>query len=138
MTARALIFVRAHWRAILAALLLVVLAIEAIGAVHDYGQRQYQAGRNAVIAEDAIAAAQARLDADTRAGVAAQAGIDMHASLDIALPKIEVNTHAAVDRIQTVYLSLPAGSPACVRPPGVQAELDAALRAANAAANGHL
>lgn len=135
----ALLFIRAHWRAILIALSSAALLAWVASAVHDYGQRQYQAGRNAVIAADAIAAAQDRLDADRRAATAAAAGVAMHAALDIALPKLEVTTHAAVDRVQTIYLAQPAAPAAvCVRPQRVQDELDAALRTANAAAAGHL
>jgi len=131
-------FIRAYWRQILAVVILLAVAAWCWHRIVAYGDDRYAAGRNAVIAEEAIAAAQARLDADTHAAIAAQAGVDMHAGLAIALPKIEVTTHAAADRVQTIYLALPADSPACVRPVGVQAELDAALRAANSAANGHL
>lgn len=135
----ALIFVRAHWRAILILLLLIALAIWASITVHDYGQRQYQAGRNAVIAEDAIAAAQGRLDADQRAADAAAAGVAMHATLDIALPRIEVTTNDTIDNIHTIYLAAPVGPAAvCVRPPGVQTALDAARDRANAAARSDL
>ena len=41
----ALLFIRAHWRAILILLLLIALVIWASIAIHAYGQRQYQAGR---------------------------------------------------------------------------------------------
>jgi hypothetical protein len=135
----ALLFVRAHWRAILILLLIAALTAWVSIAVHAYGQRQYQAGRNDVIAADAIAAAQAHLAADQRAGDAAHAGVTMHNTLDIALPRIEVTTHDIVDKIHTIYLAAPAGPAAvCVRPPGVQTALDAARNRANAAARGQL
>jgi hypothetical protein len=133
-----LLFVRAHWRAILLLLLVIVLAVEAISAIRDYGQQQYQAGRNAVIAEDADASAQAGRAADQHAAAAAAAGVALHTKLDIALPRIEATTHAATEKVRTIYLAQPADSRACVRPAGVQAELDAALRAANAAADHQL
>lgn len=136
---KTLLFVRAHWRVILILLLLIALAIWAAIVIRAYGQRQYQAGRNAVIAEDAIAAAQGRLTADQHAAAAAAAGVAMHGTLDIALPRIEVTTHDTADKIHTIYLAAPAGPAAvCVRPPGVQAALDAARDRANAAARGDL
>lgn len=128
-----------YWRPILAAAVLLYLAIAAIGAVHNYGQRQYQAGRNAVLAADAAAATQARQKADQHAANAAAAAVAMHGTLEVELPHIEVAAHAAVDKIQTIYLAAPAGpDTVCVRPPGVQAELDAARDRANAAARGQL
>lgn len=136
---RALLFVRAHWRAILILMLLIALAIWASITIHAYGQRQYQAGRNAVIAEDAAAAAQDRLDADQRAAAAAAAGVAMHNTLDIALPRIEVTANDTIDKIHTIYLAAPAGPAAvCVRPHGVQTALDAARDRANAAAGSQL
>lgn len=127
-----------YWRPILAAAVLLYLAIAAVGAVHNYGQRQYQAGRDAVLAADAAAATQARQKADQHAAAAAAAGVALHAKLDTTLPRIEANTHAATEKVRTIYLAQPADSRACVRPAGVQAELDAALRAANAAADHQL
>lgn len=136
---KAMLFLRRYWLQILIVLLIIALAIWASIAIHDYGQRQYQAGRNAVVAEDAIAAAQARLDADQHAADAAAAGVAMHGTLDIALPRIEVTTHDAIDKIHTIYLAAPAGPGAvCVRPPGVQTALDAARDRANAAARNQL
>lgn len=134
----ALLFVRTHWRALLLLLLVIVLAVEAISAIRDYGQQQYQAGRNAVIAENADASAQATRAADQHAAAAASAGVALHAKLDTVLPRIEATTHAATEKVRTIYLAQPADSRACVRPAGVQAELDAALRAANAAADHQL
>jgi len=132
-------FLRTHWKPILVVLAVLYFAIVAIGKIHAYGQRQYQAGRNAVIAEDAIAAAQARLDADQHATASAAAGVAMHNTLDIALPRIEVASNDAADKIRTIYLAAPAGPAAvCVRPPGVQTALDAARARANAAARGQL
>lgn len=134
----ALLFIRAHWRAILLVLLVAMLAVKSVGAIHEYGQRQYQAGRTAVITENAGAAAQAHRAADQHAAAAASAGVALHAKLDTALPRIEATTHAATEKVRTIYLAQPANSRACVRPAGVQAELDAALRAANAAADHQL
>ncbi|EIL99156.1 hypothetical protein [Rhodanobacter thiooxydans] len=132
-------FLRNHWEPILAGLVVLYFAVVAIGKIHAYGQRQYQAGRNAVIAEDAIAAAQSRLDADQHAAAAAAAGVAMHTTLDIALPRIEVTTHDTVDKIHTIYLAAPAGPAAvCVRPLGVQTALDAARDRANTAARSQL
>lgn len=133
---RAILFIRQYWLQILIVVVAAVLAVEAIGAIHSYGQRQYQSGRNAVIAEDAIAAAQSRLDAAEHERVAAATGVDLHTTLDIALPKIEVSTSESIQKIQTIYLAAPADPAAvCVRPAGVQAELDAARDRANAAAS---
>lgn len=138
-TTLAIDFVRKHWKPIAVAVALAAAAAWAVHAVYAYGERQYQAGRAEVIAQDAIAAQQARQQADKRATDAAIVGATLHRQLDLALPKIEVTTHAAVDKIHTIYLAAPAGPDAvCVRPPGVQAELDAARTRANAAARGQL
>jgi hypothetical protein len=132
-------FVRAYWRQILAALILLVIAAWCWHRIVAYGDARFAAGRNAVIAEDAIAAAQARLDADQHATASAAAGVAMHNMLDIALPRIEVDANDTADKIHTIYLAAPAGPAAvCVRPAGVQTALDAARDRANAAARGQL
>ncbi len=131
----ALLFLRRWWKPILIVVIAIFIAIWCARSIRAYGQRQYQAARNAIIAEEAVAAAQAWLDNATRERLAAKAGADLHTTLDIALPKIEVSTSEAIQKIHTIYVTEAADPAAvCVRPAGVQIELDAARDRANAAA----
>jgi len=128
-----------HWRAILAVLLAAALAWWGYASLQEYGSRQFEAGRQQVLAADAVAAAAAREQADQRAAAAAAAGVDLHIALDSQLPKIETTTHDAAEKIRTIYLAPPAADRAvCERPAGVPTEPDAARRRAYAAARGDL
>lgn len=128
-----------YWRPILAALLLMYFVVVAIGKIHAYGARQFEAGRQQVLAADASAAQAEKAKATQRAADAAAAGIDLHIALDTQLPKIEAITHDAAEKIRTTYLAQPAADRAvCQRPASVQTELDAARSRANAAARGDL
>lgn len=134
-----LAFCRRYWVQILAVLAVVAALALARYAVTAYGARQFEAGRQQVLAADAIAAAAAQAKAEQRATDAAAAGTALHAKLDIALPKIEADTHDAAEKIRTIYLAAPAAAGVvCQRPDGVQAELDAARSRANVAARGDL
>ncbi len=128
-----------YWRPILAVLLLMYFAVVAIGKIHAYGARQFEAGRQQVLAADAAATQAEQAKATQRAADAAAAGIDLHIALDTQLPKIEAITHDAAEKIRTTYLAQPAADRAvCQRPASVQTELDAARSRANAAARGDL
>mgnify|MGYP001096344226 FL=1 len=127
-----------YWRPTLAAVVALLLAGWGYTSLRAYGARKFEAGRQQVLAADALAAAAARAQADQRAADAATASASLHSALDIALPKIEVNTHDAAEKVRTIYLAQPADRSTCVRPAGVQTALDAALRAANAAADRRL
>ncbi|HXE30314.1 MAG TPA: hypothetical protein VN515_00780 [Terriglobales bacterium] len=128
-----------YWRPILAALLVAGLAGWGYNRLQDYGARQFEAGRQQVLAADAVAAQAAQTQATQRAADAAAAGVDLHIALDTQLPKIEATTNDAAEKVRTIYLAQPAADRAvCQRPAGVQEELDAARRRANAAARGDL
>lgn len=127
-----------YWRPILAVVVALLVAGWGYTSLRDYGARQFEAGRQQVLAADALAATAARAQADQHAADAAAAGVSLHSALDAALPKIEATTHDAAEKVRTIYLAQPADRSDCVRPPGVQTALDAALRAANAAADGRL
>ncbi|MEO5811534.1 MAG: hypothetical protein ABIU96_03860 [Rhodanobacter sp.] len=136
--ARVLAFSVRNWRQIVAVLVVLLLAWWIWHSIHAYGARQFEAGRQQVIAADAIAAATAQTQAQQHVTDAAAAGVAMNNRLAVALPQIEVTTHDAIDNIHTIYLAAPAAGTVCARPVGVQAELDAARTRANAAAAGHL
>ena len=72
---------------------------------------------------------------DLRDQTASVARVDMLDYLRVTIPPIEVKAHEAAERIRVVYRDRPLPGQ-CVRPDGVQAELDAARARANAAARG--
>jgi len=128
-----------YWRPILAVLLAAAVAWWGYSSLQDYGARQFEAGRQQVLAADAVATHAEQAKATQRAADAAAAGVDLHIALDTQLPKIEATTNDAAEKVRTIYLAQPAADRAvCQRPAGVQEELDAARRRANAAARGDL
>lgn len=126
-----------YWRQISAVVVVLALIGWAWSKVTAYGDDRFQAGRNAVIAADAIAQAQADIEREVRQALADRRAAALHHDLDLSLPAIEVQSYAAIDKIHTLYLAQPVAA-VCVRPAGVQDELDAALRRANTAASGSL
>jgi hypothetical protein len=127
-----------YWKPIGLALLLLAISIWSAFAINDYGARRYAAGGDAVRAADAIAATTARAESDRKVSAAAATATQFHAELDVALPQLEVITHADVAQIHTIYLTVPGAAAICQRPAGVQSALDAARDRANAAARGEL
>src|SRR5690349_14968718 len=126
-----------YWRPILAGLLAAAVAWWGYSSLQDCGARRSEAGRPQLRAADATHAEQAK--ATQRAADAAAAGVDLHIALDTQLPKLEATTNDAAEKVRTIYLAQPAADRAvCQRPAGVQEELDAARRRANAAARGDL
>lgn len=122
---------------------LVTTALIAAGgfALKHYGDGRYEAGRSAVLADDARAAEQLYQQHDRLNSLSAYAGLQLQTQLDTQLPTIQGQTHDAVETIHTVYRDRPvaAGDTAsCSRPDGVQNVLDAAVDRANAAASSHL
>lgn len=93
----------------------------------------YQRGYNTRVAEEAKAAAATKVEDQRRDQAAADATRAMHSKLASALPQIEETTHATAERVRIVYRDHPVPAD-CVRPDGVQRDLDAARAAANAAA----
>jgi hypothetical protein len=100
-------------------------------APHD--SAPYQRGYNTRMAEEAKAAAAAKAEDQRRDQAAAEATHAMQTRLASALPQIEETTHATAERVRIVYRDHPVPAD-CVRPDGVQRDLDAARAAANAAA----
>ncbi len=135
---RAILFIRQYWLQILIVVVAAVLAVEAIGAIHSYGQRQYQSGRNDVLASDARTAAQLQQQHDQLTAFSALATSTLYHQLGTQLPAIQAHTNDVVETIRTVYRDRPVADPACSRPVGVQTSLDAAVDRANAAAGGQL
>lgn len=126
-------------------ILAVVVAIALIVAgVLAYGAKRYaageQAGRNAVLADDARAAASAQMKAAALQSISLQRGQALTLQLSTDLPRIEATSHATQSTIRTIYRDRPtaAGVDLCSRPAGVQEQLDAAITRANAAAGDHL
>lgn len=99
----------------------------------------YTAGSNAVQAADAKGAAQAGAVTGQRQTDAASAGAQLQTDIQLTIPAIEVHTDDSQRRIHMLYVAQPAAAAAeCRRPDSVQAELDAAVDRANAAARGDL
>ena len=96
------------------------------------------AGRAAVVAEDAIAAATARQQQDVRDAASARATGALQHTLNTQLPAIQVQTHDTAETIRVVYRDRPVPTDLCSRPDSVQQALDAAVQRANAAARGRL
>ncbi len=99
----------------------------------------YSAGKVAGAAEcekahaDAAAAAQAETNRREQASDTAASSILDY--LAAQLPIIETVKYETVERVRTIYRDMPVPT-GCVRPPGVQAELDQARQRANVAARG--
>jgi hypothetical protein len=137
MTAVALI-IRKYWPKILLVLLVIAAGVWAFRAIHSYGERQFTAGQNAVLASDARAAAQLQTQHDQLNAFSALATSALNQHLGTQLPAIQAHTNDTVETIRTVYRDRPVSDPACSRPAGVQASLDAAVDRANSAARGEL
>jgi hypothetical protein len=109
---------------------------------HHYGDLRYAAGetagRNAVLADDARAAAQLQGQRDRLDQFSALASTALSQSLGETLPAIEAKSHASEEAIRIIYRDRPVPAERCSRPAGVQAELDQAIDAANAAATTHV
>lgn len=122
----------------------VAVAALLVAGVLTYGAVRYaageQAGRNAVLADDARAAAAAQTKADALQSISLQRGHALTLQLSADLPKIEAATHDTQATIRTIYRDRPAaaGADLCSRPARVQQQLDAAIARANAAANRNL
>ncbi|MBN8922336.1 MAG: hypothetical protein BGP10_12480 [Rhodanobacter sp. 68-29] len=128
-------------RLYLYAAIALVMALLIAGAVIErahYGATRYaageMAGRDAVLADDARAAAQLQQQRAQLDQFSAVAGTALHSFLGKQLPAIEAQSHASVESIRTIYRDRPVPADQCARPAGVQAELDQAVDAANAAA----
>jgi len=105
----------------------------ALAAVwYAYAQGK-DAGRSECEARVAAAAAAAREDERTRDTQAAQVGMDMLDFLSRMAEQRETVTHETIERVRTIYRDRPVPAD-CIWPDGMQAELDAAVRRANAAA----
>jgi predicted lysophospholipase L1 biosynthesis ABC-type transport system permease subunit len=120
-------------------LLVIALTLAlAVIAVQRYAAQRYatgvQDGRNAVLADDARAAAQAQQVRDQLTAWSAAAGAALQSTLGTQLPTIQGQTHDTLDTIRTIYRDRPVvGGDRCSRPDGVQTQLDAAVDRANAA-----
>ncbi|MEO8993217.1 MAG: hypothetical protein ABI299_01390, partial [Rhodanobacter sp.] len=84
-----LAFVVHYWRQIIAVMVVLLVVWWMWHSVTAYGARQFEAGRQQVIAADAIAAQAAQKQADQHITDAAAAGVAMHDTLNVALPQIE-------------------------------------------------
>jgi hypothetical protein len=117
------------------------LAVATVGAVvwavvrHDarIDAAAYQRGYNTRIAEEAGAAAKAKAEDQRRDQAGAAATRAMQSTLARTLPQIEETTHATAARVRIIYRDHPVPAD-CVRPDGVQRDLEQARAAANAAA----
>jgi len=105
-------------------------ALAALWYAYSQGK---DAGRSECEARIAAAAEAAREAERQRDAIAAQAGIDMLDYLSRMQETQEKTTHETIERIRTVYRDRPVPAD-CIWPDGMQAELDAAVRRANAAA----
>lgn len=114
-----------------------VLAAAALGllayAAHAFYSAGKEAGSNACEARHAKAAEAAAAEIERRDTASAAASGSMLDYLAAQMPKIEETKNATVERVRTIYRDRPVPV-GCVRPDGVQAELDAARERANAAA----
>lgn len=104
--------------------ILIACVCLAIGI--DYGEKGEQAKRAA--SKDV-----AQGEINTRDNTAATITAGTLSYQWAALPPIELRTYEARERVRFVYRDNPLPA-VCVRPAGVQAELDAARQRANAAA----
>lgn len=118
----------------------IALVALALWLSHHAGyEAGYTAGSNAVQAADAKGAAVTGAVTDQRQTDAAGAGAQLQTDIQLTIPAIEVHTDDSQRRIHMLYVAQPAAAAAeCRRPDSVQAELDAAVDRANAAAGGDL
>jgi predicted lysophospholipase L1 biosynthesis ABC-type transport system permease subunit len=119
-------------------LLVIALTLAvAVIAAQRYATQRYAAGvqdgRNAILADDARAAAQAQQVRDQLAAWSAAAGAALQSTLGTQLPTLQGQTHDTLDTIRTIYRDRPVVGDRCSRPDGVQTQLDAAVDRANAA-----
>jgi len=132
---------RLYTFALIALASLLLLACVLLDRQH-YGSARYAAGetagRNAVLADDARAAAQLQGQRDRLDQFSALASTALSQSLGETLPAIEAKSHASEEAIRIIYRDRPVPAERCSRPAGVQAELDQAIDAANAAATTHV
>lgn len=124
------------------ALAVVLLIAGALVERHHYGAAHYAAGetagRNAVLADDARAAAALQQQHDQLEQFSALATTALQQFLGEKLPANEAQSHASEEAIRIIYRDRPVPAELCSRPAGVQDELDKAVDAANAAAATHL
>lgn len=121
------------------------LALLIAGAMIErthYGATRYAAGetagRNAVLADDARAAASLQQQHDQLEQFSALATTGMNQFLGDKLPANEAQSHASEESIRIIYRDRAVPAELCSRPDGVQDELDKAVDAANAAAAAHV
>jgi hypothetical protein len=118
--------------------LIILFIIALCWAVVHYGNTRYaageDAGRNAVLADDARQVAQVQQARNALDSLSAAAGQQLQNNLGTVLPTIQGQTHDTIETIRTVYRDRPAAAVACSRPDGVQSALDQAVDRANAAA----
>lgn len=124
------------------ALAIVLLIAGALVERHRYGDARYAAGetagRNAVLADDARAAADLQRQRDQLDQFSALATTSLNQFLGEKLPANEAQSHASEEAIRVIYRDRPVPADRCSRPAGVQDQLDQAVDAANAAAAAHL
>lgn len=125
-----------RWLVALATIAAITAGVLAWGA-HRY-ELGVQAGRAAVLAEDAQAEAKAQAKRAALDAVSLHAGAALTLQLSHDLPDVEASTHDTQTIIRTIYRDRPAADVQCSRPAGVQQQLDTAIARANAAATGHL
>ncbi|MET3652463.1 hypothetical protein [Dyella japonica] len=123
---------------LIAGVLIILFIIAICWAVVHYGNTRYaagvDAGRNAVLADDARQVAQVQEARNALDSLSASAGQQLQHNLGTALPAIQAQTHDTIETIRTVYRDRPAAAVNCSRPDGVQSALDQAVDRANAAA----
>jgi hypothetical protein len=115
----------------IAALVIVATLGACAWKIYDHA---YTAGMNACEAAHAKAANVAAVEIDRRDAAGAEASTTMLDYLRANLPPIQEKARDAIERVRTIYRDRPIPVDACVRPVGVQAELDAARQRANTAA----
>jgi hypothetical protein len=114
---------------------LALIAATLAGAWFVYSEGK-AAGRAECEAAHALAADAAAKEIDRRDAAGAEASTTMLEYLRANLPPIQEKSQNAIERVRTIYRDRPVPAVSCVRPDGVQAELDAARDRANAAARG--
>lgn len=115
----------------------LVIAAVVVVVKHDarIDREAYQRGYNARVAEEAGAAKAAAKEVTRREQASSTATHDLHVQLATEAPKIEATTHETAGRVRIIYRDHPVPAD-CVRPVGVQPDLDKARAAANSAAAG--
>jgi len=118
-------------------LAIALLIASALVERHHYGDTRYAAGvtngRNAVLADDARAAADLQRQREQLDQFSALATTSLNQFLGEKLPANEAQSHASEESIRVIYRDRPLPADRCSRPAGVQDELDKAVDAANAA-----